>query len=122
MYIFYAGTSGERNIYITTKTGETYQSSQVIVAIPPNILRQIEFSPPLPLQKKYLLNAMSMGTIIKFVITYSERFWLEEGYSGEFVSHGGPITWMIDGTDQNGVPTLVGLLGKNLQFSIQFIK
>ena len=88
------------------------------MAIPPNILRQIEFSPPLPLQKKYLLNAMSMGTIIKFVITYSERFWLEDGYSGEFVSHGGPITWMIDGTDQNGVPTLVGLLGKNLQFSI----
>merc|ERR1712141_67001 len=109
-----SSAGSEKNIYITAKDGTTYQCSQVIVAIPPNMLKQVEFSPPLDLPKKYLISAMSMGTTIKFIITYSERFWLQDGFSGEFVSHGGPITWMIDGTDQNGVPTLVGLLGGHL--------
>ena len=74
--------SGEKNIYITAKDGTTYQCSQVIVAIPPNMLKQVEFSPSLDLPKKYLLNAMSMGTTIKFIVTYAERFWLEDGFSG----------------------------------------
>ena len=105
---------GDRNVYITTKDGQSYKSSQVIVAIPPNILREIEFSPSLPLDKKYLLNSMSMGTSIKFIITYKEKYWLKDGYSGEFVSHSGPITWMADSSEQNGCPTLVGLLGGHL--------
>ena len=74
----------EKNIYITAKDGTTYQCSQVIVAIPPNMLKQVEFSPSLDLPKKYLLNSMSMGTTIKFIITYSERFWLQDGFSGMY--------------------------------------
>ena len=39
---------------------------------------------------------------------------MKDGYSGEFVSHSGPITWMADSSEQNGCPTLVGLLGGHL--------
>ena len=77
-----SSAGSEKNIYITAKDGTTYQCSQVIVAIPPNMLKQVEFSPPLDLPKKYLISAMSMGTTIKFIITYSERFWLQDGFSG----------------------------------------
>lgn len=106
--------TSDRNVYVSTKDGQTYKSSQVIMAIPPNMLREIEFTPALTLDKRYLVNSMSMGTTIKFIVTYKEKFWLKDGYSGEFVSHSGPITWMADGSDQNGLPTLIGLLGGHL--------
>ena len=54
---------------------------------------------------------MSMGTTIKFVLTYKETYWKENNFSGEFISHGSPITWMTDASYQNKVPTLVGFLG-----------
>ena len=102
--------SGERNVYISTKNGPTFRCHQAIMALPPNVLREIEFSPPLPASKKYLINAMSMGVTIKFILTYKEPFWLENGFSGNFISNGSPITWLTDATYQNGVPTLVGFL------------
>ena len=51
-----------------------------------------------------------MGNVIKFVITYTEQFWLDKNYSGDFVSVVPPINWLGDSTDQNGIPTLVGFL------------
>ena len=53
---------------------------------------------------------MSMGSTIKFILTYKEAFWKENNFSGEFISQGSPITWMADITYQNQVPTLVGFL------------
>jgi len=103
-------TPGEKNVYVTTKCGKTYKCHQVICAIPPNILRELEFSPPLEASKRYLLSSMSMGSTIKFILTYKEAFWKENNFSGEFISQGSPITWMADITYQNQVPTLVGFL------------
>jgi monoamine oxidase len=111
---FKKGGGGERNVYVTTKAGQTYTCSHVIMAIAPNILREVEFSPNLEHSKRHLLSSMTMGCSIKFIITYKESYWLENGFSGEFVSNGGPITWLTDGSSQNSVPTLVGLLGGRL--------
>jgi len=104
-------TPSQKNVYVTTKCAKTYKCHQVICAIPPNVLRELEFSPPLEPSKRYLLSAMSMGTTIKFVLTYKETYWKENNFSGEFISHGSPITWMTDASYQNKVPTLVGFLG-----------
>ena len=59
---------------------------------------------------RYLLSSMSMGTTIKFILTYKEAYWKENNFSGEFISQGSPITWMADVSYQNQVPTLVGFL------------
>ena len=110
--------------YVTTKTGSTYKCKHVICAVPPNMLSQIEFSPPLPPAKRHIINSMSMGSYIKFVLTYDEAYWLNTGYSGDLVSAGGfqkvstlegePITVLCDGTTYDGVPALVGFLGGRL--------
>jgi len=101
---------GEKSVYVTTKCGRTYKCHQVICAIPPNILRELEFSPPLEASKRYLLSSMAMGSTIKFILTYKEAYWKENNFSGEFISQGSPITWMADVSYQNQVPTLVGFL------------
>ena len=44
----------DKMVNVITKGGQIYQTSQVIVAIPPNIQREIEFSPKLDASKKYL--------------------------------------------------------------------
>ena len=110
--------------YVTTKTGSTYKCKHIICAMPPNMVAQIEFSPPLPPSKQYIMKSMQMGSYIKFVITYDEAYWITSGYSGDFVSAGGvqklrsvegePITVLCDGTTYDGVPALVGFLGGRL--------
>ena len=60
----------------------------------------------------------------KFILTYDEAYWLDSGFSGDFLSNGGlqtkaqmegstPVTLLMDGTTSDGVPTLVGYLGKS---------
>ena len=110
--------------YVTTKTGSTYKCKHVICAIPPNMISQMEFSPPLPPAKQHIVNNMNMGSYIKFVLTYDEAYWLSTGFSGDLVSAGGvqkvstvegePITVLCDGTTCDGVPALVGFLGGRL--------
>ena len=110
--------------YITTKTGSTYKCTHIICAIPPNMISQLEFSPPLPPAKQHILNRMHMGSYVKFVLTYDEAYWLNSGFSGDLVSAGGvqkfltvegePITVLCDGTTYDGVPALVGFLGGRL--------
>ena len=112
--------------YVTTKTGSTYKCKHIICAVPPNMIPQIEFSPPLPASKQYMINSMNMGSYIKFVLTYDEAYWKGIGYSGDFVSAGGgaqrtfstiegdPITVICDGTTYDGIPALVGFLGGRL--------
>lgn len=101
----------DRRVYITCKSGQTYQCHQVILAMPPNNQRQIEFSPDLNASKKFLMASMSMGVSIKFILTYKQAFWKESGnFSGDFISHGSPITWLTDASYQNKEPTLIGFL------------
>jgi len=45
------GTNG-RNVYVTTKNGYTYRCFRAIMALPPNILREVEFTPSLDSAKK----------------------------------------------------------------------
>ena len=47
-------TPSQKNVYVTTKCAKTYKCHQVICAIPPNVLRELEFSPPLEPSKRYL--------------------------------------------------------------------
>ena len=103
------GTGG-RNVYVTTKNGHTYSCFRAIMALPPNILREVDFTPSLEPTKKYILASMVMGSTMKFIITYSDSFWSEANFSGDFMSFASPITWLADASYQNGTPTLVGFL------------
>ena len=59
-------------VTITTKSGKTVQARYVIVATPPHLTANIEFSPPLPYSKQRLCQLMPVGHIIKVLATYKE--------------------------------------------------
>lgn len=59
-----------------------------IVAVPPNLHGAIRFEPALPAWRMQLQQAVSQGSVTKFLAVYDEPFWRAEGLSGEgFAPH-----------------------------------
>jgi putrescine oxidase len=54
-----------------------------IVAVPPNLVSSIHFDPPLPAWRMRLQQAISQGSVTKFLAVYDHPFWREDGLSGE---------------------------------------
>ncbi|ELY93052.1 amine oxidase [Natrialba chahannaoensis JCM 10990] len=85
--------------------------SYAIVAVPPAVAGQIEYSPPLPVRRDGLHQRMPMGEVIKFVVAYEDAFWRANGYSGTVVDADGPVRLVADSTPPNGeCGVLVGFL------------
>lgn len=49
---------------------------------------KIQFSPPLPGNKRQLFDCAPPGHLFKFIVTYKKSFWRDQGRSGEIVSTG----------------------------------
>ena len=62
-----------------------------------------------------------MANLTKIYVLFKTSFWLEEGFSGEVVSNGGPslvescekgpVVIFFDATTRFGTPALVGFIG-----------
>lgn len=66
--------------------GFSISASKVILAVPPPLLAQIEFSPALPEAKAKLFQNYPMGRVAKCFMIYDKPFWRELGFSGQSVS------------------------------------
>jgi monoamine oxidase len=66
--------------------GFVYQAKYVIVAVPPVLIQEIEFSPSLPFKKQQLLQKLSMGIVGKVFGVYKKPFWRNHGFSGQVVA------------------------------------
>jgi monoamine oxidase len=62
------------------------EAKKVIVAIPPVLIKNINFTPALPLKKLQLLDKLSMGIVGKVFGVYAKPFWRNNGYSGQVVT------------------------------------
>lgn len=111
-------------VFVRTADGEELECDFVISAIPFTQLRSVEFNPPLSQAKQGLMRDMAIGNLMKIFVLYEEAFWLEDGFSGEVVSTGGPtdapgceagpLTILYDATTSGGTPALVGFsAGRN---------
>lgn len=58
----------------------------MIVAVPPVLIQEIEFSPSLPLKKQQLMQKLSMGIVGKVFGVYEKPFWRNNGFSGQVVA------------------------------------
>lgn len=74
------------NVVSVSGDGFAYQARNVIVAVPPVLIREIEFSPSLPLKKQQLLQKLSMGIVGKVFGVYEKPFWRNTGFSGQVVA------------------------------------
>jgi monoamine oxidase len=92
-------TNTGNNITVLTANQE-FETDRLILAIPPRVVRNILFEPPLERDLQEKLNATPtwMGHARKCVITYNTPFWREEGLSGFVFSHTGPMGEVHDAT------------------------
>jgi monoamine oxidase len=61
----------------------TIKAKRVVIAVPPNLASDIEYTPPLPSTRMELLGHMPAGQCTKFITVYDEPFWRKDGLSGE---------------------------------------
>jgi len=64
----------------------SYQAKNIIIAIPPVLISDIDFTPSLPMYKSQLIQKLSMGIVGKVLGVYEKPFWREKGYSGQVVT------------------------------------
>ena len=80
------------------------ETQQVIVALPPAVIKNIEFNPALPAGRMQLHDRMPMGSIAKAMIYYETPFWKEQGLTGQVISDlsgdSGPIDVIYDNSPQ----------------------
>lgn len=98
------------------------RARRAILALPPAMLRRIDFAQPLPLPRAQLHARSPMGSVIKCVASYDRPFWREAGYSGEAFSTTGLVRTTFDDSSPTGehaalVAFVVGDAAKQLSRS-----
>lgn len=84
---------------------------RAVVAVPPRLAADIEFTPGLPPGRRRWLEGSPMGRTVKCLAVYDRPFWRERGLSGEAVATEGPISVTFDATSADGsVPALVAFV------------
>lgn len=58
-----------------------FKAKRIISSIPPNLYANVKFTPELPIYKRNVFKFMTMGNLLKFVVTYETAFWREKGIS-----------------------------------------
>jgi monoamine oxidase len=85
---------------------------QVIVAVPPTLVRRIHFHPGLPATRRALDRQMPQGTLLKVTAVYDRPFWRDAGLSGTAISLNGPVNATFDDSPPDGSPGAVfGFVG-----------
>ncbi|MHA7130085.1 flavin monoamine oxidase family protein [Algoriphagus namhaensis] len=82
--------------------GFEIQAKKLILAVPPPLLAQIQFNPPLPLAKRQLLDRYAMGLVVKCFMIYDRPFWREDKFSGQAVADdSSPFQTLFDCSPKN---------------------
>ncbi|XP_049851577.1 lysine-specific histone demethylase 1B-like [Schistocerca gregaria] len=69
-----------KKIVLTNQLGETVEAKRVILTVPLTVLkdRDIQFNPPLPIEKQEAIRRIGMDHATKIFLKFSERFWPSE--------------------------------------------
>jgi monoamine oxidase len=77
-----------------------YTSRQVIFAIPPQQALKVTFNPPLPHQRRILLQHMTPGAYWKFLAIYDKPFWRDDSCNGAATSPDALVAMAADYTPE----------------------
>jgi monoamine oxidase len=84
----------------------------VVVAVPPQVIANITFDPPLPSQIQLAASRFVAGDVTKFVIRYGDAFWDGRGWDGACLYSNPSGFFIKDATDT--APTLVAFAGGSI--------
>lgn len=97
---------GER-VVVTTAAGDQVVARRAVIALPPPLAAEIDWTPQLPQSRRRLLERQAMGSTIKAWLAYPEPFWRTRGLNGFLTDDESPFDPVFDVTPP-GSP--VGLL------------
>lgn len=97
-------TQADDGVRVTTRHGETYEGSHVIVTLPPTLAGRLEYDPPLPSWRDQLTQRLPAGSVMKVYAIYDEPFWRAEGLNGQAASDTGPVKVTFDNSPPSGTP------------------
>lgn len=77
---------------------------RVIVATPPPLVLDIDWHPQLPTQRRKLMQASEMGTLMKCDAIYRTPFWRRAGLNGFGIAESGAARAVFDNSPADGSP------------------
>lgn len=78
-----------------------------VVAIPPVLVGEIVFDPPLPQERRELYRLAVSGPESKTLIVYDEPFWRDDGFSGQTAGAGTASEVTLDASPSSGTPGVI---------------
>ncbi len=98
----------------TLADGNVFEGDRIVLALPPRIASNIEFSPSLPERSSIEMAAVPtwMAGQAKVVAVFNSPFWRDLGLSGDAMSRIGPMAEIHDASPASGGPcALFGFVG-----------
>lgn len=87
---------GEDSVTVTTRGGELFSGSHMIITLPPTLAGRLEYEPALPSWRDQLTQRTPAGSVIKLYLVYERPFWRDEGLNGQAGSSVGPVKVTFD--------------------------
>lgn len=87
---------GANEVLVQTANGTALKARKVISAIPPPVLKKIDFQPSLPLAKQLLIETYRYGFYQKVMVVFKSPFWVKKGFCGLIQSFKGPAAVIRD--------------------------
>lgn len=88
-------------VTVHTASGEQFHTRKVIIAVPPPMLKDITFDPPMPPERIALQERTRMGVVYKAIAVFEHPFW-REGLGGEFLVLDDPACGVFDSSSPGG--------------------
>ncbi len=86
-------------VTVSTEDGKSYEAASAIVALPPWLAKDIEYSPALEAWRRETVKKTPPGNVIKCFLVYDRPWWRDEGLSGQMSADEGPVRVTFDTTD-----------------------
>jgi monoamine oxidase len=94
---------GGRLVRVHTARG-VVEARRVVVAVPPPLVLDIDWSPGLPDQRRRLMRSLDMGRLMKCDAVYKTPFWRKDGLNGFGISDSGAARAVFDNSPKDGTP------------------
>ena len=94
----------DQGVTVTTRAGDGFEGSHVVVTLPPTLAGRLEYDPPLPSWRDQLTQRLPAGSVIKVYAVYDEPFWRADGLNGQAASDTGPVKVTFDNSPPSGTP------------------
>lgn len=85
-------------IVVVTASGKRLRARDVVLALPPKVVGELDISPALANSRTETVAGVSRGSVIKAALVYPTPWWRERGLSGQVSVDAPPVRVMSDAT------------------------